>query len=812
MFRGVSPWGSRPAVPVRYCIVTTHVRGHQAHQPPGTWVREILHLLDPRRMPSRFRMTGASQHVLRADGVPDEVVSRLGEIVDQTIGTLNLYLMMLEAVFSAGELEPWVTPLVERARLPGEGARRPEESYRDYTHPLVAALEPFSRHGTLYPKIRDAGPGDPFDLEDLDRRDQQTTIILAAREQDLATAETVLSMAITRLQHLLFERMDSREDEVRPVLLLLDETRRIRQFEANKYITFAREAKAGCVVVYQSLDQIGDEKQIAEILENVGTQIYLGSLVGNTARYFINTLPRRYRVSVTEQVAFGADGRSRTVALGKELVDVLTTNELYHLPAGEWPALVLINDQPRRKPILVDMSDPAAAVGQGPARRVDLPAPARPRPVKPRRQPGAPPPHPPPPPAEEPAAADPFDLIVAPSGEGTYPTIAAAEQAAAPGARIGVHPGIYAQGLVFDKRVTIEGVGPRGEIVLELGGARPLRLTADDVEVRGLTIRGSGGTAVEIAAGRPTLDGCDIGVDVEVAVTILGAASDPTLRRCRIRARDGPGIVVERGGRGLIEACDISGSKVGVAVSTGGNPTLRQCKIHDNTMGIWLRDRGEAQVQECDISANTAAGVTSQEQSRPTLRRCQIRDQGQAGLYVDSGASGIVEDCDIAGNGLHGVQILNGGDPRLLRCRIHESRGCGVAISQEGIGTFEECDIFANALNGVQIDLQSRPILRRCKIHDGAADGILLETGGEATLEDCDIYANAGHGVAIQQRGSPISRESPPPTTALRFWSTPSRKHVPWLKRAPSPPGAARGQSSAVRPPRSPDPMPQPWP
>jgi hypothetical protein len=324
------------------------------------WVREAIHLLDPRKAPPRFLLTAESLRRLRDDGVPPDVVARVEPLTDRVFSTAGLFLDdTLATLLSPDAMQQYAQRFVERARLPGEGEREPDHGYRDYTQGIVTALEPFSRHGTLYEKIRDGEPGEQFALEDLGRSEAQVTIILAAREQDLDKATTVLALAIKRLQHFLFERVNVPDEELRPVLLLLDETRRIRAFEANKYITYAREAKAGCVVVYQSLDQIGDARKLMEVLENVGTQIYLGSLVGNTAGYFVHTLPRRYRAAVTEQVTYGQDGRTRTLLAGKELVEYLTTNELYRLPAGEWPALVYVNDQPRRKPILVDMHDPS---------------------------------------------------------------------------------------------------------------------------------------------------------------------------------------------------------------------------------------------------------------------------------------------------------------------------------------------------------------------------------------------------------------------------------------------------------------------
>jgi hypothetical protein len=95
------------------------------------------------------------------------------------------------------------------------------------------------------------------------------------------------------------------------------------------------------------------------------TQVYLGSLVGNTAKYFMSILPKRDRASVSEGLSYESEGRSRTVNIDRELVDYLATNELYRLPAGDWPAPVYINDQARRKLILVDMDDaPASASGK----------------------------------------------------------------------------------------------------------------------------------------------------------------------------------------------------------------------------------------------------------------------------------------------------------------------------------------------------------------------------------------------------------------------------------------------------------------
>ena len=240
------------------------------------------------------------------------------------------------------------------------GQRPEKDSFRTYTTALLTALEPFSKHGTLHQRVRSYGPGRLFNLETvLGEGRRPVTVILSARQQDLDKSAAVLSLAIKRLQWFLFDRMAQPDAGKRPVLLLLDETRRIRDFDAAEYITFAREAKTCCVIVYQSLDQVIPESRRIELLENVGVQIYLGSLVGNTARNFMSILPKRSRTKISRQIVRSANTETLTLNITNETVDYLTSAELYHLPGGHWPALVYINDQPRRAPFFTDMSDPS---------------------------------------------------------------------------------------------------------------------------------------------------------------------------------------------------------------------------------------------------------------------------------------------------------------------------------------------------------------------------------------------------------------------------------------------------------------------
>ncbi|QVL33914.1 TraM recognition domain-containing protein [Telmatocola sphagniphila] len=257
-------------------------------------------------------------------------------------------------------VEMWardIAPILHPDYLPGIGQRRdPKVGYRDLTYGVALALHPFSE-GVLLERTSPSGSGKLFDFQTLNRskNEHPVSLLLEVGEDDPKQAAAITSLTVRALEPILHTRMHtpppgcSSTDDWQPLLLLLDETRRIRSFNPIEYITFARERRAACVMVYQSLNLIGTAAEIDTILSNVGTQIYLGKLVGDTATAFSRMLPSEDRkIYVTNE----SDG---SVQSRWEPRPILTAAELYRLPSGNWPALVHIHDLPCRKPFLVDL-------------------------------------------------------------------------------------------------------------------------------------------------------------------------------------------------------------------------------------------------------------------------------------------------------------------------------------------------------------------------------------------------------------------------------------------------------------------------
>jgi nitrous oxidase accessory protein NosD len=357
------------------------------------------------------------------------------------------------------------------------------------------------------------------------------------------------------------------------------------------------------------------------------------------------------------------------------------------------------------------------------------------------------------------------DWVVSPGGKCS--TINATLQQAKAGDRIMVKTGLYRENLVINK--TIELIA-EGSPVIESSNNHCIWMQADSAVVRGFTLQCRAKvedyrTAVSVPQGQLVLEHCDITSDSLSCVEVCGKGSHVILRGCKIHdSKSGSGVIIYDQATGQLEDCDIFGNAhSGVAISEGGNPVIRRCQIHDGKQGgVYVHDNGSGTLEDCDIFGSALTGVTIRTGGNPLIRRCQIHDEKIRGVWVFENGSGQLEDCDIFGN-LVGVEICMGGNPVIRRCQIHDQKADGVNVNENGSGILEDCDIFGNAHSGVRIETGGDPVIRRCTIrnthfvkenYSGLISkpllistlypAIVVRDNGRGTVEDCDLRDNGG--------------------------------------------------------------------
>jgi F-box protein 11 len=344
------------------------------------------------------------------------------------------------------------------------------------------------------------------------------------------------------------------------------------------------------------------------------------------------------------------------------------------------------------------------------------------------------------------------EIVVSASGGGDFASLGEALNAAAPGARLLVRPGLYGESIVLNKPVEIIGDGQKQQIVIASAKASCILMQTDKATVRGLTLRQEEGKAdegeaffaVDIPQGRLTLEDCDITSRSLSCIGIHNDSADPIIRRCRIHSGADSGIYAFNAAAGVLEDCDIAGNaNVGVAITGGANPTLRRCAIRDGkNAGIVSWNGGLGVIEECEISGNARAGVGVSEQGDLSIRRCRIFDGVNSGVFVHDNGQATLEECDIYGHAQPELAVGFGGKFVARGCSIHEGGDSGVVVDAEGVAILEQCDVNDNANAGVSVNAGGVAAIRHCRINRNGTVGIRVKDGGDVFAEACDLTDN----------------------------------------------------------------------
>ena len=144
------------------------------------------------------------------------------------------------------------------------------------------------------------------------------------------------------------------------------------------------------------------------------------------------------------------------------------------------------------------------------------------------------------------------------------------------------------------------------------------------------------------------------------------------------------------------------------------NLTIRNVGTEHSAVKI---TKGRLELEDCDITNRGLSCVSIQHDAQPVVRRNDIHDGRQEGIYAGEGAGGVIEDNRIYRNRLAGVAIWRGASPRVRGNEIFECKE-GIYIGDRGRG-----EIVNN------------------RIHDNRGPGIKTE-GGEPTLGPNEEYRN----------------------------------------------------------------------
>lgn len=304
-----------------------------------------------------------------------------------------------------------------------------------------------------------------------------------------------------------------------------------------------------------------------------------------------------------------------------------------------------------------------------------------------------------------------------------YTSIQAAIDAAGPGDRVLVGPGVYLGGVRI----------PAGKDGLRLVGRRATIDAHDGAS--------SGSYTVEVDSDRVEIEGFTLRNATSAQVDVQG--DDFVLRRCVLRNSDEYGVYVS-GERAAVEDCSILGTLEAAIYVNGNGARVAGTRIGNCGEGAISIDGDDALVEDTSVRViEDSAGVRIVG-ARSTVRGVHATNNDDDCITVQ-GDDAVVEGCTVTHARSSGINVT-GAMVRVDRNVVRSCRSTGIRVSGTGI-TVSGNDVarIATGNTGISIHLDPQrgadapsATLEGNKVADTHGFGIAVEGVGTATLRRCE--------------------------------------------------------------------------
>ncbi|MFG3086408.1 right-handed parallel beta-helix repeat-containing protein [Streptomyces antibioticus] len=355
-------------------------------------------------------------------------------------------------------------------------------------------------------------------------------------------------------------------------------------------------------------------------------------------------------------------------------------------------------------------------------------------------------------------------LTVGPDRPARYRTIGEALAQARNGAVISVAPGRYPENLNVRSRVTIVAEGGRdsAEICPRHGSA--LVLTAEEVMLTDLLLRGGQEDApvVDAPRGQVAMERCTV-IGSGWTAVLARLSGSLAMRGCRVSNPAGAGIVDVSPHGSVVEDCVVEhlGSSA-IVVGERGRTTVRGCRLRDaRGNGVLANGEARGSVEDCEISATDKPAVALEGLSSTSVLRTAIRDVS-TGVYLTTGARPVLEDVTVTAASDGGFVVAGGCDPVLRRCRTTDTKGSALVVTERSRGTFAECEFLSSAATAVHVLGGATPLFERTAVRDCADPraAVVLAEDSAAEFDRLEVDHPAGVGVSVRSGANPLLRRA----------------------------------------------------
>ncbi|MBN2464988.1 right-handed parallel beta-helix repeat-containing protein [candidate division WOR-3 bacterium] len=253
--------------------------------------------------------------------------------------------------------------------------------------------------------------------------------------------------------------------------------------------------------------------------------------------------------------------------------------------------------------------------------------------------------------------SQPPNIVVSQNGDGDFPDIGPALEAASPGTRIIVRRGRYRGPYDIRAPVRLEAQDIHAAVI-EASDRACLLVASDGVALCGLSMRalpetGEGCFGFDIRGSDVSIESCDVTSSSLACLHAHGPGTRVNVRKCRMHFSAQGGLYVEDHATVTVDGSEVShcGRPALEAKDSATLQVTDSSVIDGSSGGVMVTDGARARINRCEIARNAGGGVGVGDHGYVELADCSVHDnQGPGVAAWDATASGILRGCRIRRN------------------------------------------------------------------------------------------------------------------------------------------------------------------
>ena len=278
---------------------------------------------------------------------------------------------------------------------------------------------------------------------------------------------------------------------------------------------------------------------------------------------------------------------------------------------------------------------------------------------------------------------------------------------------------IFFENIYINKSLTLIGKNKERTIIDGENKKNVIKINSENVVIRNLTIRNSGGEKKD------------------------------------------SGIIINSDKNKIIN-CNIYRSRKGIFVNNSKYNTIENCFFQDNGEGINCKNSKDNEISKCQIR-NNAFGIYLKNSDLENIKNSYLHTNGIA-IYAKNSTNTKILNSAVCDNNQDGggIWVFNCKDIEIKNCNINHN-GAGLKL-KETIADISNCDFNYNMYNALRLIDTKDTTISNCNIKNSYRTAVYLENSN-CEIKNCNFLDNRLYGIE-SDRNSKFSAKN-------NFWGSP---------------------------------------